>query len=49
LWLDNNKVHKAAAVERLLSKNSCQIRIEWLPGYTPELTRKRTSGDTYDA
>jgi transposase len=37
LWLDNDKAHKARAVERLLSKHNYQIRIEWLPAYSPEL------------
>lgn len=37
LWLDNDKAHKAKAVERLLSNHHHQIRIEWLPPYTPEL------------
>lgn len=37
LWLDNDKAHKAKAVERLLNKHHHQIRIEWLPPYTPEL------------
>lgn len=37
LWLDNDKAHKAKAVERLLSKHNYRIRIEWLPAYSPEL------------
>jgi transposase len=37
LWLDNDKAHKAKAVDRLLSKHNYQIRIEWLPAYSPEL------------
>ena len=37
LWLDNDKAHKAKAVERLLSKHHHQIQIEWLPTYSPEL------------
>jgi transposase len=37
LWLDNDRAHKARAVERLLSKHNYQIRIEWLPAYSPEL------------
>lgn len=37
LWLDNDKAHKAKAVERLLSQHNHQIRIEWLPAYCPEL------------
>jgi transposase len=37
LWLDNDKAHKAKAIERLLSKHQHPIRIEWLPPYTPEL------------
>ena len=36
LWLDNDKAHKAKAVERLLRKHNHQIRIEWLPAYSPE-------------
>jgi transposase len=37
LWLDNDNAHKAKAIERLLSKHNDQIRIEWLPAYSPEL------------
>lgn len=37
LWLDNDQAHKARAVARLLSKHHHQIRIEWLPVYSPEL------------
>lgn len=37
LFLDNDKAHKAKAVERLLNKHQYQIQIEWLPPYTPEL------------
>ena len=37
LWLDNDKAHKAQTIERLLSKHQHQIRIEWLPAYSPEL------------
>jgi len=37
LWLDNDKAHKARAVDRLLSTHHYQIRIEWLPPYSPEL------------
>lgn len=37
LWLDNDKAHQAKAVKRLLSKHHHQIRIEWLPAYSPEL------------
>ena len=37
LWLDNDQAHKAKAIERLLSQHQHQIRIEWLPPYSPEL------------
>jgi transposase len=36
LWLDNDKAHKAKAVDHLLSKHNYQIRLEWLPAYSPE-------------
>lgn len=37
LVLDNDKAHKANVVRRLLTKHNHQIRIEWLPAYSPEL------------
>lgn len=37
LVLDNDKAHKAKVVQRLLAKHNHQIRIEWLPAYSPEL------------
>jgi transposase len=37
LFLDNDKAHDAKAVRRLLEKHHFQIRIEWLPPYSPEL------------
>jgi len=36
LFLDNDPSHSAKPVQRLLHKHH-QIRIEWLPPYTPEL------------
>jgi transposase len=36
LFLDNDRAHSAKPVQRLLAKHP-QIRIEWLPPYTPEL------------
>ena len=56
LWLDNDKAHKAKAIERLLSRHNHQIRIEWLPAYSPELNpqediwrhmRRRVTHNTY--
>jgi transposase len=37
LVLDNDKAHKAKVVQRLLAKHNQQIRLEWLPAYSPEL------------
>ena len=37
LFVDNDKAHKAKAVQHLLEKHENQIQIEWLPPYSPEL------------
>jgi putative transposase len=37
LFVDNDKAHQAKTVQRLLDKHHQQIRIEWLPPYSPEL------------
>jgi transposase len=37
LFVDNDKAHKAKAVNRLLDKHANKIQLEWLPPYSPEL------------
>ena len=37
LFIDNDKAHRAKAVQRLLTKYPARIQIEWLPPYSPEL------------
>jgi transposase len=37
LFVDNDRAHKAKAVNRLLEKHNHRIQVEWLPPYAPEL------------
>lgn len=37
LFIDNDKAHRAPAVQRLLAKYPDRIQLEWLPAYSPEL------------
>jgi transposase len=37
LFVDNDRAHQAKVVQQLLNKHNHQIRIEWLPSYSPEL------------
>lgn len=37
LFIDNDKAHRAQAVQRLLAKYPGRIQLEWLPAYSPEL------------
>jgi transposase len=37
LFVDNDKAHDAKPVRQLLEKHGHQIKIEWLPTYSPEL------------